>query len=69
MKNLDGIPNDLPPVGVSVVVSSNGNFYLAYRTNDGKWLTTFDKQELSNVQIGGWGKNAKEHRNGDSIKP
>jgi hypothetical protein len=40
---------DLPPVGVNVVVQCNGLRCMAYRTVDGKWVTTFTNQELKNV--------------------
>jgi len=41
--------HELPPVGVNVVVQCDGLRCMAYRTKDGKWVTTFTNQELKNV--------------------
>jgi hypothetical protein len=42
--------SSLPPVGLNVIVQCDGFRCLAYRNLDGKWIATFDKRELDNVQ-------------------
>lgn len=39
----------LPPVGLNVWVQCEGFRCLAYRTKDGKWLTSFGNKEVKDV--------------------
>jgi hypothetical protein len=48
-KNVKKEMQGLPPVGVNVIVQCAGLRCMAYRTVDGKWVTTFTSQELKNV--------------------
>ncbi len=41
--------SDLPPVGLYVWVQCEGFRCLAYRTQDGKWLTAFGNKEVKDV--------------------
>jgi hypothetical protein len=43
-------PEDLPPVGVAVVVQCEHYRCLAYRTEQGKWISCFRKEELKDVK-------------------
>lgn len=43
------IKTELPPTGVNVMVQCAGFRCLAFRTYDGKWLSTFSEEELNDV--------------------
>ena len=42
-------PRELPPPGVNVIVQYDGVRCMAYRTRDGKWMTTFTHEEIKKV--------------------
>lgn len=46
----EGIKHDLPPAGMNVMIQCNGFRCLAYRTQEGKWMSTFRHEELNEVQ-------------------
>jgi hypothetical protein len=47
-RSIDG-QRELPPAGVNVIVQCDGLRCMAYRTRDGKWMTTFTHEEIKHV--------------------
>lgn len=40
---------EYPPVGMPVIVQSNGYRCVAYRSDDGRWISCYDGREVENV--------------------